>query len=98
MGQVDLLYWPTPYASAGLAAATTPRAQPAQATAPVVLDGSSLAPESAYIVYRDARAILPYNTVKPTTGPSITRMTVPYPAASLYTYYDCKSSLAHLDV
>ena len=98
VGEVDLLYWPTPYASAALANATTPRVQPAQATAPVVLDGSSLLPESAYIVYRDARAILPYNTVKSTTGPSITRMTVPYPAASLYTFYDCKSSVAPMEV
>lgn len=98
VGEVDLLYWPTPYASAGLANATTPRAQQAQATAPVILDGSSLVPESAYIVYRDARAILPYNTVKTTTGPSITRMTVPYPAKNLYTYYDCKSSVAPMEV
>ena len=98
VGEVDLLYWPTPYASAGLANATTPRAQPAQATAPVVLDGSLLAPESAYIVYRDARAIVPYNTVKSTTGPSITRMTVPYPAASLNTYYDCKSRPGPMEV
>lgn len=90
---VDLLYWPTPYATAGPNATIT---RPAQVTASVTPAGSGNYPfvtESAYLVYKNARAILPYNVNSTTTGPFFTSLTVPYPAESLSTYYDCAPSI-----
>lgn len=59
-------------------------------TSTLVSDGFTFSSQSAYIVYRDAQALLAYNTLKSTTGSHYSRLTLPYPAESLMSFYSCR--------
>lgn len=87
---VDLLYWPTPYVD-GVSPATSllPRQDVGSS---VVIDDFEFTTGSAYLVYKNAKAILPFNTEKSTTGPFYTSLTVGYPEKSLSTFYSCNPS------
>ena len=84
---IDLLYFPTPYAD-GATPATTQAPNKSEASV-LVSDGYSFTPGSAYFVYKNAKAILPYNTLKSTTGPFYSSLTIGYPDQSVSTFLDC---------
>ena len=86
---VDLLYWPTAYATGGARATTS---APALERSELVSDDFTFTQGSAYLVYKNAKAILPYNTAKSTTGPFYPSLTVAYPESSLSTYLNCNPS------
>lgn len=84
---IDLLYWPTPYAQRLSPRTTVPPNHGGAAT--YVADGYTFTSGSAYVVYKNAHAVLPYNTDKSSTGPFYTSLTVRYPNQAISSFYNC---------
>ena len=88
-----MLYWPTPYTTNPSPTATFDL--PLQAvTSPSTFISNNyiFSVHSAYLVYKNAKAVLPYNTESSLTGPFYSSLTVQYPANSLSTYQNCNQA------
>ena len=90
---VDLLYWPTPYATyTGLRATGGGPLHAIPSPSTFVSDNFTFSAQSAYLIYKNAKAVLQYNTESSLTGPFYSSLTVPYPSNSLSSYQDCNQA------
>ena len=64
----------------------------------LVSDSFTFEKQSAYLVYKNAKAILPYRTDITTTGPFYTSLTIAYQTQSLSTYHNCNPTPKYLEV
>lgn len=67
-------------------------AEPHTTESTLVSDHFTFTTSSAYLVYLNLHAVLPYNTLSSTTGSFYTGLTLGYPQESIYTYHNCNTT------